>query len=147
MLAAPPPTGINMTTEATPAAATITGTVAATRSATTETTAKATTAVATKKSSNDKANTRSNVEAHPRKVNYRQLPLNKHRPSTVYYHAAFTTYPRHNRPENVASTPAVLDALMKAFSSRARVDSQKKWNYTVASWTSSMTPTLNFKSI
>jgi len=26
---------------------------------------------------------------------------------------------------------------MKAFSSRARVDSQKKWNYTVASWTSS----------
>jgi len=26
---------------------------------------------------------------------------------------------------------------MKAFSSRARVDSQKNWNYTVASWTSS----------
>jgi len=113
-----------MTTAATSAAATITGTVAA-RPATTETTAVATTAVATKKSSNDKANPQSNVQAHPRKVNYRKLPLNKHRPSTVYYHAAFTTYPRYNRPENVASTPAVLDTLMKAFSSRARVDSQK----------------------
>jgi len=69
MFAAPPPTGINMTTEATSVAATITGTVAA-RPATTETMAVATMAVATKKSSNDKANTRSNVQAHPRKVNY-----------------------------------------------------------------------------
>jgi hypothetical protein len=56
MLAAPPPTGINMTKKAMSAAATITGTVAA-RPATTETTAVATTAVARKKSSNDKANT------------------------------------------------------------------------------------------
>jgi hypothetical protein len=47
------------------------------------------------------------------------------------------TYPRHNRLENVASTPDVLDTLLKAFSSRARVDSQKNWNSTVASWTSS----------
>ncbi len=79
----------------------------------------------TKTASNDNANPRSNVQAHPRKVNYRQLPLNKHMPSTVYYHSAFTTYPRHNHSENVASTPDVLDTLLKAFSSRARVDSQK----------------------
>jgi len=136
MLAVPPPTGINMTTAVTSAAATVMGIVVA-RPATTETTAVATTAVATKTASNDNANPQSNVQAHPRKVNYRQLPLNKHMPSTVYYHAAFRTYPRHNRPENVASTPAVLDTLMKAFSSRARVDSQKNWNCTVASWTSS----------
>jgi len=126
MLAVPPPTGINMTTAATSAAATVTGTVA-TRPATTETTAVATTAVATKTASNDNANPRSNVQAHPRKANYRQLPLNKHRPPTVYFHSAFTTYPRHNHPENVASTPDVLDTLLKAFSSRARIDSQKNW--------------------
>ena len=63
--------------------------------------------------------------------------MNKHRPSTVYYHSAFTTYPRHNRPENVASTPDVLDTLLKTFFSRARVDSQKNWNSTIASWSSS----------
>jgi len=83
------------------------------------------------------ANPRSNVQAHPRKANSRQLPLIKHRPSTVYYHSAFTTYPRHNHPENVASTPHVLDTLLKAFSPRARIDSKKNWNSTVASWTSS----------
>jgi len=93
--------------------------------------------VATKTASNNNANPQSNVQAHPRKTDYRQLPLNKHRPSTVYYHSAFTTYPRHNRPENVASTSDVLDTLLKAFSSRARVDSKKNWNSTVASWTSS----------
>jgi len=65
------------------------------------------------------------------------MPLNKHRPSSVYYHSAFTTYPRHNHPENNASTPDVLNTLLKAFSSRARVDSQKNWNSTIASWTSS----------
>ncbi len=69
MLAVPPPTGINMTTVATSAAATVTGTVAA-RPATTETTAVATMAVATKTASNDNANPRSNVQAHPRKANY-----------------------------------------------------------------------------
>jgi len=127
---------INMTTAATSAAAAVTGTVAV-RPATTETTSVATTAVATKTASNDNANPRSNVQAHPRKTNYRQLPLNKHRPSTVYYHSAFATYPRHNHPENVASTPDVLDTLLKAFSSKARVDSKKNWNSTVASWTSS----------
>jgi hypothetical protein len=115
---------INVTTVATFAAATVTGTVAA-RPATTETTAVATTAVATKPASNNNANPRPNVQAHPRKANYQQLPLNKHRPSTVYYHSAITTNPRHNRPENVASTPDVLSTLLKAFSSRARVDSQK----------------------
>jgi hypothetical protein len=91
----------------------------------TETTAVATTAVATKTASNNNANPRPNVQEQPRKANYRQLPLNKHRPSTVYYHSAFTTYSRHNRPENVASTLDVLDTLLKAFTSRARVDSKK----------------------
>ena len=66
--------------------------------ATRETTATETTAAVTKAASTNNTNTRLNVQAHPRKANYRQLPLNKHRPSTVYYHSAFTTYPRHNRP-------------------------------------------------
>ena len=96
------------------AAATATGAVAS-RPARTETTAIATKAVGTKTASNDNDNPRPNVQSHPRKTNYQQLPLNKHRPSTVYYHSAFTTYPRHNRPENVASTPDVLDTLLKTF--------------------------------
>jgi hypothetical protein len=115
---------LNVTTETTSLAATVPEAVA-------------TRAVATKIVSNNNANTPPNVEKHPRKVNYRRLPLNKHRPSTAYYHSAFTTYSRHNRPENVASTLDVLDTLLKAFSSRARVDSQKKWNSTISSWTSS----------
>ena len=114
----------------------VTGAVAA-NAATTETTVTATTAAVTTAPSNNNANPRSNVQAHPRKTNPRQLPLNKHRPSQVYYHSAFTTYPRHHRPENVASTPDVLDTLLKCFSSRARVDSQKNWNSTIESWTSS----------
>ena len=120
----------------TAATTTVTGAVAA-NAATTETTATATTAAVTMAASNNNANPRSNVQAHPRKTNPRQLPLNKHRPSQVYYHSAFPTYPRHNRPENLASTPDVLDALLKGFSSRARVDSQENWNSTIESWTSS----------
>jgi hypothetical protein len=103
---------LNETTETTSAAATVPEAVA-------------TRAVATKIASNNNANPRPNVQEHPRKVNYQQLPLTKHRPSTAYYHSAFTTYSRHNRPENVASTLDVLDTLLKAFSSRARVDSKK----------------------
>jgi hypothetical protein len=61
---------LNVTTETTSAAATVPEAVA-------------TRAVATKIASN---NPRPNVQEHPRKVNYRQLPLNKHRPSTAYYH-------------------------------------------------------------
>jgi hypothetical protein len=59
---------------------TVTGAVAA-YAATTETMATATTAAVTMASSNNNANPRSNVQAHPRKTNPRQLPLNKHRPS------------------------------------------------------------------
>jgi len=90
MLAAPPPTGYNMATAAMSAAVMVTGTVAE-RPSTTETTAVATTSVATKTASNDNANPRSNVQVHSRKANSRQLPLNKHRLSIVYYHSAFTT--------------------------------------------------------
>ena len=43
-------------------------------------------------------------------------------------------YPRHNRPENVATTPDVLDTLLKAFSSRGRVSTQKVWNPIIESW-------------
>ena len=117
---------INATAALTPTTATVTATVAA-RTATTEMTA----------ASNNNANPRSKVEAHPRKANHQQLSLNKHRPSSVNYHSAFTTYPRHNRLDNVASTPDVLDTLLKNLSSRARVDSQKNWNSTIASWNSS----------
>jgi hypothetical protein len=105
---------INAAAALTPTTATVTATVAA-RTATTEMTA----------ASNNNANPRSKVEAHPRKANHQQLSLNKHRPSSVNYHSAFTTYPRHNRLDNVASTPDVLDTLLKNLSSRARVDSQK----------------------
>ena len=110
------------------ATTTVAGAVAA-NAATTETTATVTTAAVTTAASNNNANHRSNVQVHPRKTNPRQLPLNKHRPSQVYYHSAFTTYPRHNCPENLASTPDVLDALLKGFSSRARVDSKKKLEF------------------
>jgi hypothetical protein len=117
-------------------AATVTAVAANT--ATTEMMATATTTAVTTAATNKNANSRLNVQAHPRKTNPQQLPLNKHRASSFYYHSAFTTYPRHNRPENVASTPDVLDTLLKAFSSRARFDSQKIWNSTIESWTSSM---------
>jgi hypothetical protein len=101
---------LNVTTETTSLAATVPEAVA-------------TRAVAAKIASNKNANPRINVQEHPRKVNYR-LPLNKYRPSTAYYYPAFTTYSRHNRPENVTSTLDVLDTLLKAFSTRARVDSR-----------------------
>jgi hypothetical protein len=120
----------------TAATTTVTGAVAS-NTATTETTAIATMAAVTTAASNNNANPRSNVQAHPRKTNPRQLPLNKHRPSQVYYHSAFTTYPRHNCSENVASTLGVLETLLNTFSSRARVDCKKNWNATIDSWTSS----------
>ncbi len=63
-----------------------------------------------------------------RKVIHRKLPLKKHRYSSIYYHSAFTTYPRHKRPENISSTPEVLDLLLKVFSSRARVSTVTIWN-------------------
>jgi hypothetical protein len=62
--------------------------------------------------------------------------LKKHGHASIYYHSAFTTYQRHNRPENNASTPDVLDTLLKAFSSRARVSSHKVWNALIESWNS-----------
>jgi hypothetical protein len=54
--------------------------------------------------------------------------------ASIYYHSAFMMYPRHNRPENVATTPDVLDTLLKAFSSRGRVSTQKVWNPIIESW-------------
>jgi hypothetical protein len=76
----------------------------------------------------------SNVEAPFKKANPQQLPLKKHRHASIYYHSAFTTYPRHNRLENLDSNPDVLKTLFEDFSSRARVDNQIVWNSTVASW-------------
>ena len=55
----------------------------------------------------------------------------------LHYHSAFRTYPRHNHPENIASTPAVLDTLLRAFSSKTRVFSQNVWNPIILSWNSS----------
>ncbi len=69
-----------------------------------------------------------NPQVHPRKANPCQLPLKKHRLASSYYHSAFTAYPRHNYPENIATTLDVLDTLLKAFSSRARVSTQNVWN-------------------
>jgi hypothetical protein len=43
-------------------------------------------------------------------------------------------YPRHNCPENISSNPDVLDLLLKVFSSRARVSTQKVWNPITESW-------------
>ena len=44
------------------------------------------------------------------------------------------TYPRHNCSENISSNPDVLDLLLKVFSSRARVSTQKVWNPIIESW-------------
>jgi hypothetical protein len=76
---------------------------------------------------------KSNIQTHPRKVIPRQLPLKKHMHYSIYYHSAFTTYPRHKRPENISSNPDVLDLLLKVFSSRARV-STVTWNPIIESW-------------
>ena len=51
-----------------------------------------------------------------KKIIARQLPLKKHRHSSIYYHSAFTMYPRHKRPENISSHPVELDSLQKLFS-------------------------------
>ena len=75
-----------------------------------------------------------NLQTHPRKANPRQLPLKKHRLVSIYYHSAFTMYPRHNLPENIATPTDVLDLLCKVFSSRARVSTQKVWNLIIESW-------------
>jgi hypothetical protein len=69
-----------------------------------------------------------------RKVIPRKLPLKKHRHSSIYYHSAFTTYPRHKRPENISSNPDVLDLLLKVFSSRGRVSTVTVWNPIIESW-------------
>ena len=69
-----------------------------------------------------------------RKTNPCQLPLKKHMLASIYYNSAFAMYPRHNRPENISTNPDVLDLLLKVFSSRARVSTQKVWNPTIESW-------------
>ena len=69
---------------------------------------------------------KSNIQTHPRKAIPHQLPLKKHRHSSIY--------PRHNCPENISSNPDVLDLLLKVFSSRARVSTQKVWNPIIESW-------------
>jgi hypothetical protein len=79
----------------------------AANTATMETTVTAITAAVTTTASNDNANPRSNVQAHPRKANYRQLPLNKHRPSTVYY----TQHLRHIQDTTVRRTLHLLRML------------------------------------
>jgi hypothetical protein len=77
---------------------------------------------------------KSNIQTHPRKAIPCQLPFKKHRHSSIYYRSAFTTYPRHKRPENISSNPDVVDLLLKVFSSRARVSTQKVWNPIIESW-------------
>ena len=49
-----------------------------------------------------------NLQIHPTKANPCQLPLKKLRRVSIYYHSAFTTYPSHNRPDNILSNPDVL---------------------------------------
>jgi hypothetical protein len=75
-----------------------------------------------------------------RKVISRKLPLKKHRHSPIYYHSAFTTYPRHKRPENISSNPDVLDLLLKVFSSRARVSTVTVWNPIIELWNQGKRP-------
>jgi hypothetical protein len=69
-----------------------------------------------------------------RKVIPSQLPLKKHRHSSIYYHSAFMTYLRHKRPENISSNPDVLDLLLKVFSSRARLSTVTVWNPIIEPW-------------
>ena len=76
-----------------------------------------------------------------KKIIARQLPLKKHRHSSIYYHSAFTMYPRHTRPvENISSHPDVLDSLLKLFSSRARVSTVSISNAIVESWNQGKKP-------
>ena len=75
-----------------------------------------------------------------KKIVARQLPLIKHRHSSIYYHSAFTMYPRHKRPENISSHPDVLDSLQKLFSSRARVSTVSISNAIVESWNQGKKP-------
>ncbi len=69
-----------------------------------------------------------------------KLPLKKHRHSSIYYHSAFTTYPRHKHPENISSNPDVLDLLLKVFSLRARVSTVTVWNPIIESWNQAKKP-------
>jgi hypothetical protein len=75
-----------------------------------------------------------------RKVISHKLPLKKHRHCSIYYHSAFTTYPRHKRPENISSNPDVLDLLLKVLSSRARVSTVTVWNPIIESWNKGKKP-------
>jgi hypothetical protein len=79
-------------------------------------------------------------ENKSKKVIACQLPLKKHRYSSIYYHSAFTMYPRHKRPENILSRPDMLNLLLKLFSSRARVSTVTIWNPIVESWNQGKKP-------
>jgi hypothetical protein len=88
--------------------------------------------------SNAKKKTKNKIQS--RKVSARQLPLKKHRYSSIYYHSAFTMLPRHKHPENISSNPEVLDLLLKVFSSRARVSTVTIWNPIVELWNQGKKP-------
>ena len=88
-------------------------------------------------SSNPDKNKNPNIS---KKIIARQLPLIKHRHSSIYYHSAFKMYPRHKRPENMSSDPEELDSLQKLFSARARVSTVSISNAIVESWNQGKKP-------
>ncbi len=74
-----------------------------------------------------------------------QLPLSKHRSTNasskdavqIYFHAVFTTYPRHKLPKDMTSHKSIILDLFNQLPQRPKVDSQSRWNSNVASWNSS----------
>jgi hypothetical protein len=74
-----------------------------------------------------------------------QLPLLKNRSTNtsskaatqIYFHAVFTTYPRHKLPKDMTSQESIILDLFNKLPQRPKVDSQSRLSSTVASWNSS----------
>ncbi len=75
----------------------------------------------------------------------RQLPLSKNRSANasskasaqIYFHAVFTTYPRHKLPKDMTSHKSIILDLFNQLPQKPKFDSQSRWNSTIASWNSS----------
>jgi hypothetical protein len=55
----------------------------------------------------------------------------------IYFHAVFTTNPRHKLPKDMTSQESIILDLFNQLPQRPKVDSQSRWNSTITSWNSS----------
>ncbi len=75
----------------------------------------------------------------------RQLPLSKNRSANasfkaaaqIYFHAVFMTHPRHKLPKDTTSHESIILNIFNQLPQKPKVDSQSRWNSTIASWNSS----------